>query len=61
MAALLAIALIVVLITVLKVHPFLALIAGGLHRRRVAGQNIPDVIDQLLRRASVRRPPASAS
>ncbi len=44
-AALLAIALIVVLITVAKVHPFLALILGGLTVGIVAGQNINDVIE----------------
>ena len=43
-AALLAIGLIVVLITVAKVHPFLALILGGLTVGIVAGQNINDVI-----------------
>jgi gluconate:H+ symporter, GntP family len=44
LAALLAIALIVVLITLAKVHPFLALILGGLTVGVVAGQNINDVI-----------------
>jgi GntP family gluconate:H+ symporter len=44
LAALLAIGLIVVLITVAKVHPFLALILGGLTVGVVAGQNINDVI-----------------
>ena len=43
-AALAAIALIVVLITVAKLHPFLALIAGGLTVGIVAGQNVNDVI-----------------
>nr|WP_304437952.1 gluconate:H+ symporter [Marmoricola sp. Leaf446] len=43
-AALAAIALIVVLITWAKVHPFLALILGGLTVGVVAGQNINDVI-----------------
>ena len=43
-AALLAIGLIVVLITWAKVHPFLALILGGLTVGVVAGQNINDVI-----------------
>jgi len=43
-AALLAIALIVVLITYFKLHPFLALIFGGLTVGLVAGQNISDVI-----------------
>ncbi|ROR89713.1 GntP family permease [Nocardioides aurantiacus] len=43
-AALAAIALIVVLITWAKVHPFLALILGGLTVGIVAGQNINDVI-----------------
>jgi GntP family gluconate:H+ symporter len=44
-AALTAIALIVVLITVLKVHPFLALILGGLTVGIVAGENVADVLD----------------
>jgi GntP family gluconate:H+ symporter len=44
LAALLGIALIVVLITWAKVHPFLALIVGGLTVGVVAGQNINDVI-----------------
>ena len=44
LAALLAIGLIVVLITWAKVHPFLALILGGLTVGVVAGQNINDVI-----------------
>ena len=44
LAALLAIGLIVVLITWAKVHPFLALILGGLTVGIVAGQNINDVI-----------------
>jgi GntP family gluconate:H+ symporter len=43
-AALLAIGLIVLLITWAKVHPFLALILGGLTVGIVAGQNINDVI-----------------
>jgi GntP family gluconate:H+ symporter len=43
-AALVAIALIVVLITAAKVHPFLALILGGLTVGIVAGQNVNDVI-----------------
>ncbi len=43
-AALLAIGLIVVLITYFKLHPFLALIFGGLTVGIVAGQNINDVI-----------------
>jgi GntP family gluconate:H+ symporter len=43
-AALAAIALIVVLITVAKVHPFLALIAGGLTVGIVAGENVNDVL-----------------
>ncbi|GAA5156280.1 gluconate:H+ symporter [Nocardioides marinquilinus] len=43
-AALIAIALIVVLITWAKVHPFLALILGGLTVGIVAGQNVNDVI-----------------
>ncbi len=44
LAALLAIALIVVLITWGKVHPFLALIFGGLTVGIVAGENINDVL-----------------
>ncbi|SDS52582.1 gluconate:H+ symporter, GntP family [Nocardioides scoriae] len=44
LAALVAIALIVVLITWAKVHPFLALILGGLTVGIVAGQNISAVI-----------------
>ncbi len=43
-AALLGIGLIVALITWAKVHPFLALILGGLTVGIVAGQNINDVI-----------------
>ncbi|MCW2827611.1 MAG: gluconate transporter [Marmoricola sp.] len=43
-AALLAIALIVLLITYFKLHPFLALIFGGLTVGIVAGQNVGDVI-----------------
>ena len=43
-AALAAIALIVVLITVAKVHPFLALIFGGLTVGVVAGENVNDVL-----------------
>jgi GntP family gluconate:H+ symporter len=43
-AALLAIALIVALITGAKLHPFLALIFGGLTVGIVAGQNVSDVI-----------------
>ena len=43
-AALLAIALIVLLITFFKLHPFLALIFGGLTVGIVAGQNINDVL-----------------
>jgi GntP family gluconate:H+ symporter len=43
-AALLAIALIVLLITYFKLHPFLALIFGGLTVGIVAGQNVNDVI-----------------
>jgi GntP family gluconate:H+ symporter len=44
LAALLAIGLIIALITWAKVHPFLALIIGGLTVGVVAGQNINDVI-----------------
>jgi GntP family gluconate:H+ symporter len=43
-AALVAIALLVVLITVVKVHPFLALIIGGLAVGILAGENVNDVI-----------------
>jgi GntP family gluconate:H+ symporter len=43
-AALVAIALLVVLITVVKVHPFLALILGGLTVGVLAGQNVNDVL-----------------
>ena len=43
-AALAAIALIVVLITLLKLHPFLALILGGLTVGIVAGENVNDVL-----------------
>ena len=43
-SALLAIALIVLLITYFKLHPFLALIFGGLTVGIVAGQNVSDVI-----------------
>jgi GntP family gluconate:H+ symporter len=43
-AALAAIALIVVLITVAKVHPFLALIFGGLTVGIAAGENVNDVL-----------------
>ena len=43
-AALVAIALIVVLITVVKMHPFLALILGGLTVGILAGQNVNDVL-----------------
>lgn len=43
-AALLAIGLIVLLITYFKLHPFLALIFGGLTVGIVAGQNVNDVI-----------------
>ncbi len=44
LSALVAIAVIVVLITALKVHPFLALIFGGITVGLVAGQNLNDVI-----------------
>jgi GntP family gluconate:H+ symporter len=43
-AALAAIALIVVLISVAKLHPFLALIGGGLTVGIVAGENVNDVL-----------------
>ena len=45
LAALAGIALIVVLITVAKLHPFLALIFGGLTVGIVAGENIGNVLD----------------
>jgi gluconate:H+ symporter, GntP family len=45
LAALLGIGLIVVLITVAKVNPFIALILGGILVGVVAGQNLLDVID----------------
>jgi GntP family gluconate:H+ symporter len=44
LAALVGIALIVVLITLLKLHPFLALILGGLTVGVIAGQNLNDVL-----------------
>lgn len=44
-AALAGIAVIVVLITVAKLHPFLALIFGALTVGIVAGQNVGDVLD----------------
>jgi gluconate:H+ symporter, GntP family len=43
-AALIGIALIVVLITLLKLHPFIALILGGLAVGIVAGENVNDVL-----------------
>jgi GntP family gluconate:H+ symporter len=43
-ATLVAIALLVVLITVVKLHPFLALIIGGLTVGILAGENVNDVI-----------------
>ena len=49
-AALLGIGLIVVLITWAKVHPFLALILGGLTVGILAGQNINDVIESFATR-----------
>ncbi|MFG1932953.1 GntP family permease [Mycobacterium sp. NPDC048908] len=45
LAALAGIALIVVLITVTKLHPFLALIFGALAVGIVAGENVGDVLD----------------
>src|SRR4051812_31979248 len=45
LAALAGIALIVVLITIAKLHPFLALIFGGLTVGIVAGVNIGDVLE----------------
>jgi GntP family gluconate:H+ symporter len=44
-AALVAIALIVVLITVVRLNPFLALILGGVTVGIVAGENVLDVLD----------------
>ncbi len=44
-AALAAIALIVVLITVVKLNPFIALILGGLTVGVLAGQNVNDVLE----------------
>lgn len=44
-AALAGIAVIVVLITIAKVHPFLALVFGGLTVGVVAGEAIPDVLE----------------
>src|SRR4051812_39186320 len=43
-ATLVAIALLVVLITVVKLNPFLALILGGLTVGAIAGENLNDVI-----------------
>jgi GntP family gluconate:H+ symporter len=45
LAALAGIALIVVLITIAKLHPFLALIFGAITVGIVAGQNVGDVLD----------------
>ena len=45
LAALAAIALIVVLITIAKLHPFLALIFGALTMGIVAGENVGNVLD----------------
>lgn len=45
LAALAGIALIVVLITMAKLHPFLALIFGGVTVGIVAGENVGDVLD----------------
>jgi gluconate:H+ symporter, GntP family len=45
LAALAGIALIVVLITIAKLHPFLALIFGALTVGIVAGENVGDVLD----------------
>jgi GntP family gluconate:H+ symporter len=44
-AALAGIAVIVVLITIAKVHPFLALVGGGLTVGIVAGEAVPDVLE----------------
>ena len=43
-AALVAIALLVLLITLVKLHPFLALILGGLTVGIIAGENVNDVL-----------------
>ena len=45
LAALAGIALIVVLITIAKLHPFLALIFGAITVGIVAGENVGDVLD----------------
>ena len=45
LAALAGIAVIVVLITIAKVHPFLALVGGGLTVGVVAGEAVPDVLE----------------
>jgi GntP family gluconate:H+ symporter len=47
-ATLVAIALLVVLITVVKLNPFLALIIGGLTVGLIAGENMLDVLDSFL-------------
>ncbi len=44
LAALAGIALIVVLITIVKLHPFLALIFGALTVGMAAGENVSDVL-----------------
>src|SRR5215471_110016 len=44
LAALAGIALIVVLITIVKLHPFLALIFGALTVGMAAGENVGDVL-----------------
>ena len=60
LATLLGIGLIVVLITVFKVHPFLSLILGAITVGAVAGQNISSDCPALVHRG-LRRPPPPAS
>jgi gluconate:H+ symporter, GntP family len=60
LAVLAGIAVIVVLITVIKLHPFLALIFGGLTVGIVAGENLQPVLDSFAT-ASARPRPVSAS
>ncbi len=60
LAALAAIALIVVLITVVKLHPFLALILGGLTVGILAGEDVSRRADSRSRPASAPPPPVSA-
>lgn len=60
LAALAGIALIVVLITIVKLHPFLALIFGALTVGMAAGENISDVLASFSS-SSGPPPPASGS